>query len=138
MPGAWDGFELAIRAVPGSRLRYRRPSALAGRLVAAYGEPLIGTGWVTPAPTYSRLRPRSPTSDSDLARHAARSRAQPRSISTAAAVADPDLFGARCDLEEAVAAPEIDTPGVGEWTAQYIALRQLREPDAFPAARISD
>ena len=45
------------------------------------------------------------------------------------------LFGARCDLDEAIGKLR-SIRGVGEWTAQYIALRQLREPDAFPAADI--
>jgi AraC family transcriptional regulator of adaptative response / DNA-3-methyladenine glycosylase II len=53
----------------------------------------------------------------------------------AAAIANPDLFGARCDLEDAIERLRA-IRGVGEWTAQYIALRQLREPDAFPAADI--
>ncbi len=53
----------------------------------------------------------------------------------AAAIANPDLFGAHCDLNVAIARLR-SIPGIGEWTAQYIALRQLREPDAFPAADI--
>jgi AraC family transcriptional regulator of adaptative response / DNA-3-methyladenine glycosylase II len=53
----------------------------------------------------------------------------------AAALADPHLFDATCRLEDAIARLR-SIRGVGEWTAQYIALRQLREPDAFPAADI--
>ncbi|MEJ0005459.1 MAG: hypothetical protein WDM77_03505 [Steroidobacteraceae bacterium] len=64
-----------------------------------------------------------------------RSRAATLSSVAAAAMADPDLFGARCDLEEAIERLR-SIRGVGEWTAQYIALRQLREPDAFPAADV--
>jgi len=64
-----------------------------------------------------------------------RSRAATLSAVAAAAIADPDLFGARCDLDEAIGKLR-SIRGVGEWTAQYIALRQLREPDAFPAADI--
>jgi AraC family transcriptional regulator of adaptative response / DNA-3-methyladenine glycosylase II len=52
-----------------------------------------------------------------------------------AALADPELFGAHCELDEAIARLRA-IRGIGEWTAQYIALRQLREPDAFPAADI--
>ena len=56
--------------------------------------------------------------------------------SIAAAVhADPALFGPQASLEEAVVKLRA-LPGIGEWTAQYIAMRQLREPDAFPAADI--
>ena len=53
----------------------------------------------------------------------------------AAVVADPHIFAAGRSLEEAVAQLRA-LPGIGEWTAQYIAMRQLREPDAFPAADI--
>ena len=64
-----------------------------------------------------------------------RSRAAALSAVAAAAVADPHLFDANCGLEDAVKRLR-SIRGVGEWTAQYIALRQLREPDAFPAADI--
>jgi len=53
----------------------------------------------------------------------------------AAIVADPLIFGARRSLDEAVSQLR-SLPGIGEWTAQYIAMRELREPDAFPAADI--
>ena len=53
----------------------------------------------------------------------------------AAAVADPALFGVRRSLEESIARLR-ELPGIGEWTAQYIALRELREPDAFPHADV--
>ncbi len=53
----------------------------------------------------------------------------------AAVVADPLIFGLRRSLEEAIAQLR-SLAGVGEWTAQYIAMRELREPDAFPAADI--
>jgi 3-methyladenine DNA glycosylase/8-oxoguanine DNA glycosylase len=53
----------------------------------------------------------------------------------AAVVADPLIFGLRRSLEEAIAQLRL-LAGVGQWTAQYIAMRELREPDAFPAADI--
>ena len=62
-----------------------------------------------------------------------RSRAAALSAVAAAAVADPRVFDANCGLDDAVKRLRA-IRGVGEWTAQYIALRQLREPDAFPAA----
>ena len=52
-----------------------------------------------------------------------------------AAAEDPGLFSPRGELGDAIARLRA-LPGVGEWTAQYIAMRQLREPDAFPAADI--
>ena len=64
-------------------------------------------------------------------------RARGRSLASlaAAVAADPLIFGLRQGLEDAIA-KLCDMPGIGEWTAQYIAMRELREPDAFPAADI--
>lgn len=64
-----------------------------------------------------------------------RSRAATLSAVAAAALADPQLFDTTDSLDTAVARLR-EIRGVGEWTAQYIALRQLREPDAFPASDI--
>jgi len=50
-------------------------------------------------------------------------------------VADPQIFGPRQSLDAAVLKLRA-LPGIGEWTAQYIAMREIREPDAFPAADI--
>jgi AraC family transcriptional regulator of adaptative response / DNA-3-methyladenine glycosylase II len=132
VPGAWDGFELAIRAVLGQQITVVAAIRLAGRLVAAYGQPLR-----EPGPHLTHLFPTPAVlAQADLAALGMpRSRAATLSRVAAAAVADPDLFGARCDLEQAIQKLR-SIRGVGEWTAQYIALRQLREPDAFPAADI--
>jgi AraC family transcriptional regulator of adaptative response / DNA-3-methyladenine glycosylase II len=64
-----------------------------------------------------------------------RSRAATLSAVAAAAVADPRLFDAGSGLSESVLRLRA-IRGIGEWTGQYIALRQLREPDAFPSADI--
>jgi AraC family transcriptional regulator of adaptative response / DNA-3-methyladenine glycosylase II len=53
----------------------------------------------------------------------------------AAVAADPGLLGLNRSLEDAVERLK-SLPGVGEWTAQYVALRGMREPDAFPAADV--
>src|SRR5262245_17577435 len=130
VPGAWDGFELAIRAVLGQQITVAAAARLAGRLVAAYGETLAAPGG-----TLTHVFP-SPEalSKADLATLGMpRARAAALSAVAAAALADPHLFEAASDLEEAVKRLRA-IRGVGEWTAQYIALRQLREPDAFPAA----
>ncbi len=132
VPGAWDGFELAIRAVLGQQITVAAAMRLAGRLVAAYGEPLA-----TPGPHLTHVFPTpAALAAADLtALGLPRSRATTLNRVAAAAIADPDLFGARSDLEEAIGKLR-SIRGVGEWTAQYIALRQLREPDAFPAADV--
>ncbi|HEY6455600.1 MAG TPA: AlkA N-terminal domain-containing protein [Steroidobacteraceae bacterium] len=132
VPGAWDGFELAIRAVLGQQITVAAAIRLAGKLVAAYGTPLSEPdGHLTHVfPTAAAL------TEADLtALGMPRSRATTLSGIAAAALANPELFGAHCELEEAIARLRT-IRGVGEWTAQYIALRQLREPDAFPAADV--
>jgi AraC family transcriptional regulator of adaptative response / DNA-3-methyladenine glycosylase II len=132
VPGAWDGFELAIRAVLGQQITVSAAIRLAGRLVAAYGAPLSDPdGHLTHVfPTAAAL------AEADLTTLGMpRSRAGTLSGLAAAALADPDLFGAHGELDEAIARLRA-IRGIGEWTAQYIALRQLREPDAFPAADV--
>ena len=132
VPGAWDGFELAIRAVLGQQITVSGAIGLAGRLVAAHGERLAD-----PDGDLTHIFPRpQAVAAADLASLAMpRSRTAALSAVAAAAMADPYLFDANCGLDEAVRRLRA-IRGVGEWTAQYIALRQLREPDAFPAADI--
>jgi AraC family transcriptional regulator of adaptative response / DNA-3-methyladenine glycosylase II len=136
VPGAWDGFELAVRAVLGQQITVTAARQLAGKLVAAYGEPL------DPAAEgdASRLTTVFPRPERLAAANLAslgmpRSRAATLSALAAGAAADPRLFHAGHDLDGTVARLRA-LPGIGEWTAQYIAMRALREPDAFPAADI--
>jgi AraC family transcriptional regulator of adaptative response / DNA-3-methyladenine glycosylase II len=130
VPGAWDGFELAIRAVLGQQITVIAAATLAGRLVAGYGERLAAADQHL---THVFPQPQS-LACADLATLGMpRSRAAALAAVAAAAVADPHLFEANCGLDDAVKRLRA-IRGVGEWTAQYIALRQLREPDAFPAA----
>ncbi|MDP2212727.1 DNA-3-methyladenine glycosylase 2 family protein [Phenylobacterium sp.] len=129
-PGAWEGFELAVRAVLGQQITVAGARALAGRLSAEHGQPLspdmAGAGLTHLFPTPQALAGIDPAS---LPMPGARARALVGLA--AAALADPDLFAPRGSLEDAVARLKA-LPGIGEWTAQYIALRQMREPDAFP------
>jgi AraC family transcriptional regulator of adaptative response / DNA-3-methyladenine glycosylase II len=133
VPGGWDGFELAIRAVLGQQITVVAAARLAARLIAQYGEPL-------PAPhnglTHTFPLPATIAAADLSTLGMPRSRAQTLSSVAAAAIANPQLFDARNTLEAAVAQLRM-IRGVGEWTAQYIALRQLREPDAFPAADVA-
>ncbi|WP_304165681.1 DNA-3-methyladenine glycosylase 2 family protein [Phenylobacterium aquaticum] len=134
-PGAWDGFELAVRAVLGQQITVTAARNLAGKITASHGELIQDEA--AQALGLSRLFPtpeRLATLDVEtLGMPRARGRAL---VSLAqAAAADPDLFGPSRSLEEAVARLRA-LPGIGEWTAQYIAMRALREPDAFPHADI--
>jgi AraC family transcriptional regulator of adaptative response / DNA-3-methyladenine glycosylase II len=132
VPGAWDGFELAIRAILGQQITVTAATTLAGKIVAAHGEPLPpellgkieGLTHVFPSP--------AALADADLAcLGMPRARAASLSSLAAAVLADPLILGTRRSLEEAIAQLKA-LPGIGEWTAQYIAMRELRESDAFP------
>ena len=132
IPGAWDGFELALRAVLGQQITVSAARGLAGKLVAAHGVPLAD-----PAGELTHVFPRpEAVAEADLTTLGMpRARAASLSAVAAALIADPDLFGARRSLAEAI--EKLRTiKGIGDWTANYIALRQFREPDAFPAADI--
>jgi AraC family transcriptional regulator of adaptative response / DNA-3-methyladenine glycosylase II len=134
-PGGWQGFELAVRAILGQQITVTAARGLAGRLTEAFGE-----RFDDPAAAALGLTRLFPGPERLVGRDIA-ALGMPRSRSAAiealarTAVADPAIFSPRADLESAIRALSA-LPGVGEWTAQYIALRELREPDAFPHADV--
>lgn len=131
--GAWDGFELAVRAVLGQQITVVAARNLAGKITALYGQRTTNDAALALGLTHQFPTPQ------DLARadpeQLSMPRARGRSLIALAGMAasDPDLFGPRRSLEDAVKRL-VALPGIGEWTAQYIALRAMREPDAFPHA----
>jgi AraC family transcriptional regulator of adaptative response / DNA-3-methyladenine glycosylase II len=131
VPGAWEPFEIAVRAVLGQQISVRAATQLAGRIVAAVGTRVslgIDTEGVThafPSPQQLNLKALSGVGLTNARTAAIAGIA-------AAAAADSRLFDPRRDLAEAVAHLR-KLPGVGEWTAQYIAMRALGESDAFLA-----
>jgi AraC family transcriptional regulator of adaptative response / DNA-3-methyladenine glycosylase II len=137
VPGAWDGFELAVRGILGQQVTVGVATRLAGKLVAAYGTPLSPCDNAeAPAPSFVFPSPRR-LAGTDLAAMLGMPRARAAAISSLAeaVIANPGLLGPAQGLEDAVTRLK-SLPGIGEWTAQYIAMRALREPDAFPAADI--
>jgi len=137
-PGGWDGFELAVRAILGQQVTVAAARRLAEQLVVSHGEPgePVSSNFVSEArlthvfPEPQHLALAKPI---EVGMPAAR-RAALKELAEAAA-ADPNLFRPFGTIEEAIARFR-KIRGVGEWTAQYIALRALRETDAFPAADI--
>ncbi|MBU1700979.1 MAG: helix-turn-helix domain-containing protein [Candidatus Eisenbacteria bacterium] len=139
VPGCWDRFELAVRAVLGQQVTVAGATRLAGKLVSRFGlsHARLYKGQDVPArsPGYPcRFFPHpEDLADADIAAIGMPA-ARARTIRT--------LARALCDGEPILElAPDLDTaierltalPGIGDWTAQYIAMRALREPDAFPA-----
>ncbi len=128
IPGAWDAFECAVRAVLGQQVSVAAGCTLAARLVARVGRPIEGGAdgltHLFPSPAalaVANLDGLGITGARIGALHA-----------LARAMSEGKLdFGA--PLEEVTAAL-VALPGFGLWTAQYVALRALGEPDAFPSA----
>lgn len=130
VPGAWDPFEVAVRAVLGQQISVRAATTLAARLVASFGVPLDGLA----EPGLERLFPRPEAlADADLGRIGA-TRAQAGTIRRLAAAAAGGAipFDGSLPLEEFVGRM-CELPGVGPWTAHYVAMRGVGDPDAFPS-----
>jgi AraC family transcriptional regulator of adaptative response / DNA-3-methyladenine glycosylase II len=130
-PGAWDGFELAVRAILGQQITVEAARRLAARLTEAFGAAVAD-----PAAAGLGLTRIFPTPDQLVGQDIAalgmpRSRGAALTALARTVIEDPAVFSPRSDLDSAVAALR-GLPGVGDWTAHYIALRELREPDAFP------
>jgi len=128
VPGAWDGFELAVRAVLGQQITVEAAVRLAARLVADCGGRLA-----SPSGTILRTFPAPAALESSEPAPSGMPRARAAALVAlaAAARADPDLFAPAGGLEASVRRL-CAIRGIGPWTAHYIALRQLREADAFP------
>jgi AraC family transcriptional regulator of adaptative response / DNA-3-methyladenine glycosylase II len=133
-PGGWDGFELAVRAVLGQQVSVAAARLLAGRLTELCGETLdadaAGSGLTHAFPSPARV------AVADLVTLGMpRARRETLRALAEAALGDPELFRPFGTVQDAIARLR-RIRGVGEWTAQYIALRALRETDAFPASDI--
>lgn len=128
VPGCWDGFELAVRAILGQQISIAGARTFAGRLVQAFGVPIAAVQPLT------HLFPRAEVlAQADIAKisltdsraHTIRSLAQAvcegRIVFDSATNID-DFRSRLCQL-----------PGIGKWTAQYIAMRALGDPDALPS-----
>jgi AraC family transcriptional regulator of adaptative response / DNA-3-methyladenine glycosylase II len=134
LPGGWDGFEIAIRAVLGQQITLKEATLLAGRIVSALGKPVADSIDI-PGLTHAFPRPERFKRNSLAAIRMPRARAAAIQSLAAATIANPHLFDPRPDLADAVARLR-GFPGIGEWTAQYIAMRALGESDAFLAGDV--
>jgi AraC family transcriptional regulator of adaptative response / DNA-3-methyladenine glycosylase II len=134
-PGGWDGFELAVRAILGQQVSVAAARRLAEQLVAHHGKPIPGD--CVSHPGLSHIFPTATTlaSAESIALDMPAARRASLKTLAEAALADPNLFRPFGTIEDAIARFR-SIRGVGEWTAQYIALRALREMDAFPASDV--
>lgn len=130
VPGGWDGFEIAVRAIIGQQISVAGARTLAARLSQRFGQAL-------PVPFASGLDHLFPTpqalADADLAAIGL-TRARAETVRTMARA----LLDGRVDFRPERTLDDFTSrwvalPGIGPWTAHYIALRALGHPDAFPA-----
>ncbi len=143
VPGAVDGFELAVRSVLGQQISVRAASALAARLTTAFGDPVpaIESGtWRSEIHADGRLD-RLPVTAARLADATADQVAEiglPLARARTIVHLARAVRGGSLDLRPGMP-PEttvdalLEVPGIGPWTAQYVAMRALHWPDAFPA-----
>lgn len=133
VPGTWEPFELAVRAVLGQQISVAGASTLAARLAEKFGESIqTPFAWLNRlAPTARILATAPPEEIASIG--LPKARAATLHELAAAAERGELQFGPAATIEGVVTALR-KIRGIGEWTAQYVAMRALRFPDAFPAA----
>ena len=136
VPGAFDGFELAVRAILGQQITVQAATKIACRYAEAFGEKID-----TPFPELTRLTPRAQnvslaSLDNIACFGIIRTRAACILTLAEAFRSDTLKFDPGAHPESAIA-QLVELPGIGPWTAHYIAMRALRWPDAFPKEDIA-
>ncbi|WP_415774577.1 AlkA N-terminal domain-containing protein [Paraburkholderia sp. J11-2] len=136
VPGTLDGFELAVRAVLGQQITVAAARTLGARLVAAFGEP-IGT----PVAGLDRLFPTPAAlaaASGDALGQLGVTRQRQAALHALAHAVLEGRIALHPGVDVATTCADLRAlPGIGDWTAQYIALRALRWPDAFPAGDVA-
>jgi AraC family transcriptional regulator of adaptative response / DNA-3-methyladenine glycosylase II len=133
VPGAFNGFEMGLRAIIGQQITVKAATTVSCRVAAAFGDPIA-----TPFPPLDRLSP-SPArlaraSVDDIAKLGIVSARTKCIIALAQAHASGQVnldVGVHPNPQDAIKRLT-ELPGIGQWTAHYIAMRALRWPDAFP------
>jgi len=128
VPGAWDPFETAVRAIVGQQVTVTAATSLMGKIAAAFGEPIDDAG-----DGLNRLFPSAAVLSGASIAELGVPRVRAAAITALAgrivdgSIALDGSLGHREVVAELTA-----VPGIGPWTAEYIAMRALAEPDAFP------
>ena len=134
LPGAFDPFEAAVRAVLGQQISVRAAATLAGRLVARFGRALpagalAGLTHAFPTPTELAATPVAELASIGLPGARAATLQGLAALFTDAAFLTAMETGER----DEVAGLLKQVRGIGDWTAAYLSMRALHDPDAFPA-----
>ena len=137
VPGAWDGFELTVRAILGQQISVRAATTLAGRIARNYGAPVGLPASLSVRDADLQLERLFPTPDrlqrarfNGIGITGSRA-ATIRRVARAATSGDVDFDS--CHDAEEFRRSLLSIPGIGDWTAQYVAMRGFKHPDAFPA-----
>jgi AraC family transcriptional regulator, regulatory protein of adaptative response / DNA-3-methyladenine glycosylase II len=129
VPGCWNGFELAVRAVLGQQITVKGATALAGRLVRSFGQPFSA------GPGLSHLFPTAEVLADAKLNSVGLTKARAETIGALARAVCERTISFEGGLgAEALWIRLKEIPGIGEWTAQYVAMRAMRESDAFPSS----
>jgi AraC family transcriptional regulator of adaptative response / DNA-3-methyladenine glycosylase II len=138
VPGAWDGFELTIRAILGQQVSVKAATTMAGRIAGRYGEQFsipdsVNAQWESASlphlfPTPEKLA-RARFNDIGLVRSRAETM---RRVSSA--VCDGSIVFDNAQDPDEFRSSLTAIKGIGDWTAQYVAMRALKYPDAFPSS----
>jgi AraC family transcriptional regulator, regulatory protein of adaptative response / DNA-3-methyladenine glycosylase II len=129
VPGCWNGFELTTQAVLAQQISLKRATALSGRIATAFGEPFSAA-----TKDLTRLFPTPEVmADAKLTSIGLPEKRAETIRALARAVCDGQISFERITDSDAFLGRLCEIPGMGRQTAQYVALRALGEPDAFPS-----
>jgi AraC family transcriptional regulator, regulatory protein of adaptative response / DNA-3-methyladenine glycosylase II len=132
VPGCWNGFELTVRAILGQQISVKGATTLAGRIAKSFGQPFPGpTGLTHIFPTPEVLAQADLSSVGLTTKRAETIRALARALCSGQ-IRFEGIHDSNAFLERLV-----EIPGIGNWTAQYVAMRTLGEPDAFPTGDVA-
>jgi AraC family transcriptional regulator of adaptative response / DNA-3-methyladenine glycosylase II len=134
-PGGWDGFEIAVRAILGQQISVIAARRLAGELVQRHGRTVPRSFRIHPALSHVFPVAKRLASVSSIGLGMPAARLATLKGTAEAVVVDPNLFSPFGGIDETIGRLK-SIRGIGEWTAQYIALRAVREMDAFPATDV--
>ena len=132
VPGSWDGFELAVRAILGQQNTVKSATTLAGRIARTFGQSFSAAGGLT-----HLFPPPDVLANADLSGIGLPSSRAGAIRSLARAVRDGHVRFEGIVNVDAFLSRFCEIPGIGKWTAQYVAMRSLGEPDAFPSGDLA-
>ncbi|UCH94901.1 MAG: DNA-3-methyladenine glycosylase 2 family protein [Candidatus Aminicenantes bacterium] len=134
LPGGWDNFEIAVRAIIGQQVSIRAANTITARLLQRHGTPIDHS--FIPGVTHLFPTPRTLAS-ADLTGIGLPGKRAGAIRVLAAKAANREIVLEGMMNTKTVKNDLMKIPGIGAWTVEYIAMRALREPDAFPAADLA-